>query len=110
MATATVIQWGNLATWIASIGTVSAVVVALVQVYRERKIRSVHESTDRYERRRGQVRLISAWTAPPEPTPDSSTGTLPRTPIYLNNSSTGYPSEPTDHEMLGVRLSQAHKM
>lgn len=87
LVTAAVIQWGNLATWIASLGTVSAVTVALLQVYSERKVRRVQETTDRYEQHRAQARLISAWTGPSEAAPDVTIGTPPRTPIYLNNSS-----------------------
>ena len=87
LVTAAVIEWGDLATWVAALGTVSAVAVALVQVYRERKVRRVRETTDRYERHRAQARLISAWTGPADLAPEALIGTSSRTPIYLNNSS-----------------------
>lgn len=67
------VRWGDVATWVASVGTVAAVVVALVQVYRERLSRLAQEKLDRTkaqedrdERHRAHARLVSAWTGPPE--------------------------------------------
>jgi hypothetical protein len=48
----------------AGVGTVAAVVVALVQVYRERRSRLVQEQHDRDERHHAHARLVSAWTGP----------------------------------------------
>ncbi len=41
------IQWGGVATWVASVGTVAAVVIALTQVYRERQRGLERDRADR---------------------------------------------------------------
>lgn len=55
--TGAVVQWGDVATWFAAVGTVAAVAAALWQVASERKRRIKRE-------RRSQAALISAWRDP----------------------------------------------
>ena len=58
------IQWGDFATWVASVGTVAAVVVALVQVYRERRARLVQEKHDREKAQEDEmsgIALMPGW-------------------------------------------------
>jgi hypothetical protein len=91
------IQWGDVATWVASVGTVLAVVVALIQVARERRARQADEAQDRADRHLAHARLISAWLGPAEAVPaeqrvDYTDTTADwkynyRTPIYIHNSS-----------------------
>jgi hypothetical protein len=112
------LQWGDFATWVASVGTVAAVAVALVQVYRERQSRLELEhhdrekaQEDRDERHHAHARLISAWTGPPEADPHDSGWGVPedaagelkqvynyRTPLYASNTS----SEPIYEVVVGL--------
>ncbi len=106
------IQWGDFATWVAAVGTVSAVVVALVQVARERSARLARESHDRDERRLAHARLISAWTGPAEAVPEverveygevqADAAYNYRTPIYVQNSS----AEPIYEVVVGIVFIQ----
>lgn len=106
------VQWGDVATWVAAVGTVSAVVVALVQVARERSARLTHEAQDRTERHFAHARLISAWTGPAEAIPEAqriehSDAELDRavnyrTPIYVHNSS----AEPVYEVVAGIVFIQ----
>jgi hypothetical protein len=50
------IQWGDVATWVASVGTVAAVSVALWEVLRQRRIENRRD-------RRAHAESISAWIA-----------------------------------------------
>lgn len=108
------------ASWAAAFGTVSAVVVALVQVRRERTARLHQEikdrekaDLDREERHRSHARLISAWTARAEEvpedkrllreTPKGQEWTYDfRTPVFMNNSS----SEPAYEVVVGLVFIQ----
>lgn len=91
------VQWGDVATWVASVGTVLAVVVALIQVARERRARLADEAQSRTERHLAQATLVSAWLGPPEAVPaeqhvnygDANADWMHnyRTPIYIHNSS-----------------------
>ncbi len=111
------IQWGDIATWVASIGTVAAVVVALVQVYRERQSRLVQEQHDREkaqedrdERHHAHARLVAAWTGPPEEhhnegwgVGDDASDELKsvynwQTPMYISNTS----AEPIYEVVVGL--------
>lgn len=106
------VEWGDVATWVASVGTVLAVVVALVQVARERKSRLTHEAQDRTDRHLAHARLISAWTGPAELVPapqrvaygdaDSDAAFNYRTPIYVHNSS----AEPIYEVVAGIVFIQ----
>jgi hypothetical protein len=106
------IQWGDLATWVAAVGTVSAVIVALLQVARERRARLSRESGDRTDRHLAHARLISAWAGTAEPLPaterfeygdaDSDQAFNYRTPIYIQNSS----AEPIYEVVAGIVFIQ----
>lgn len=113
------VQWGDVATWVASVGTVSAVGVALWQVFRERSARRAQEdrdrdqaAQDRTDRHLAHARLISAWTGPAEAVPekqhvgygDAATNDREnyRTPIYVHNSS----SEPIYEVVVGIVFIQ----
>jgi hypothetical protein len=95
------VNLGDVPTWIASIGTVGALIAALIQINTERKRRHSDEVKDRHERRISQARLIAAFLGSEETRgrPDDGTHISPRvrtlsekepdrTPIYLLNSST----------------------
>jgi hypothetical protein len=55
------IHFGDLPTWLASIGTVGALAAALYQIGSERRRRIAQEAHDRLERHQAQARLVSAW-------------------------------------------------
>ncbi len=86
-----------MATWVAAIGTISAVVVALLQVARERKLRLDRERSERSEKHRAHAELIAAWVGPPQAVPHntetpsyhttSNSDADYRTPIYIHNGS-----------------------
>ncbi len=81
---------GNVPTWLAAIGTVGALWVALLQIRTERSRRIARDATDLEEHHRSQARLVAAWVGPPEPHlggPGSVYGPSGRTPIYLFNGS-----------------------
>jgi hypothetical protein len=105
------LQWGDVATWVASIGTVSAVIVALVQVARERNARLAREVQDRADRHICHASLISAWLGPAQAVPESRRVNCGveldaayncRTPIYVHNSS----AEPIYEVVTGVVFIQ----
>jgi hypothetical protein len=106
------IQWGDIATWVAAVGTVSAVGIALWQVARERGARVARDTQDRMDRHLAQARLISAWLGPAEPVPDVDrieTDDVEddrsfnfRTPIYVQNSS----AEPIYEVVAGIVFIQ----
>lgn len=58
---------GDLPTWLASVGTVGTLAVALRQVATERKRRIAQETKDRDESRREQARRIASWPGLAEP-------------------------------------------
>jgi hypothetical protein len=60
------LNYGDVPAWIASIGTVAAFSVALIQIRTERNLRQQAENQDRKERHRAQARLISAMPGPTE--------------------------------------------
>lgn len=60
------IQFGDIPTWLASLGTVGALVAALYQISNERQRRLTQESHDRQERHQAQARLVSAWVGKSE--------------------------------------------
>jgi len=60
------LNYGDVPSWIASIGTVAAFGVALIQINTERHRRHLAEDRDREERHRAQARLISAMPGPTE--------------------------------------------
>ena len=58
------IQYGDLATWVAAVGTVGALGTALWQIRTERNRRLAQEVHDRQERREEQARRIACWPGP----------------------------------------------
>jgi hypothetical protein len=114
------IQWGDVATWVASVGTVAAVGVALWQVFRERSARQAREAQDRVQAARDRTdrhlahaRLVSAWTAPAEVVPgaqhveygddvSADAAFNYRTPVYIHNSS----AEPVYEVVAGLVFIQ----
>ena len=106
------VQWGDVATWVASVGTVMAVVVALVQVARERRARLKQEVRDRAERHVAHASLISGWLGPAEAVPETQRVNYGdaemdaeynyRTPIYIHNSS----AEPVYEVVTGIVFIQ----
>ncbi len=81
---------GDAPTWLAAVGTVGALWVALIQIRTERSRRIARDAADRQERHRSQACLVAAWVGPPEPDPSgrgSGDGPSGRTPIYLLNGS-----------------------
>ena len=105
-------KWGDVATWVASLGTVLAVGVALLQVARERRARLTQEGRDRTDRHLAHARLISAWTGPAEAVPEAQRVEYNdaaadaafnyRTPIYVHNSS----AEPIYEVVAGIVFIQ----
>jgi len=63
------ISWGDAPTWIASVGTVGALIAAFIQIGTERSRRHAREPEDRAEARLAQARLVSAVVGPTEPAP-----------------------------------------
>jgi len=97
MSVAGQVQWGDIATWVASLGTVGALAAALWQIGSERRRRHSDEH-------RAQARLISVWVGerkPPESyadDPDASWYPKGRTTIYVANNS----SEPVYFPVVGI--------
>ena len=86
------VQWGDVATRVASLGTVAAVAVALFQVYRERQARLLREAADRKDRHQAQARLVSAWVGYAVENPNETDEQRHwyrgwQTPVFLRNSS-----------------------
>jgi hypothetical protein len=79
------LAWGDVATWVAAVGTVGTLGAALGQIEIERRRRARQEQEDRRERHRSQARLIAGWAGPGEPEYGGSG--LGATPIYMLNSS-----------------------
>ena len=71
---------GDLATWVAAIGTVGALFLALYQIDSGRKRRIAAEGTSPDERHQEHARLVSAWVGAGEKEAD-------RTPLFLANGS-----------------------
>ena len=95
------LNYGDVPAGIASIGTVAAFSVALIQIRTERNLRQQTEDQDRKERHRAQARLISAMPGPTEPEEglDPLAG---RSAIDCINAS----SEPAYNVVLGIVFIQ----
>lgn len=101
-------NFGDVPTWVAAVGTVGALVAALIQINTERNRRHAQEANDRAERRIAQARLVAAFLGPeetrgrPEPAstdrPSGTSGNGGRTPIYVVNGST----EPVYEPVIGL--------
>lgn len=81
------ISLGDVPTWVASVGTVGALIAALVQINTERNRRHANEERERYERHRSQAQLISAIMGPEEKPPSQEE--LPFTPLKYTHGRTG---------------------
>lgn len=77
------INFGDVPTWVAAIGTVGTLIFALAQIRSERDRRIKQEKADREERKKAQARLISGWVGEF----DHSYGERGRTAIMLSNGS-----------------------
>ncbi|MBM7367651.1 hypothetical protein [Gordonia hydrophobica] len=55
------LELGDWATWVGSIGTIGAFVVAFWQIHRERSARKTKEKLETWMRRREHVDRVSAW-------------------------------------------------
>ena len=95
------LNYGDVPASIASIGTVAAFSVALIQIRTERNLRQQTEDQDRKERHRAQARLISAMPGPTEPEEglDPLAG---RSAVDCINAS----SEPAYNVVLGIVFIQ----
>jgi hypothetical protein len=95
------LNYGDVPTWVASVGTVAAFGVALFQINTERTRRHETEQQDRYERHRAHATLISAMPGPTEPGSgdDQLSG---RTGIDCMNAS----AEPVYNVVVGIVFTQ----
>lgn len=101
-------NFGDVPTWVAAIGTVGALVAALIQINTERNRRHAQEANDRAERRLAQARLVAAFLGSEEtrgrPDPGDvglsrrRSGDGGRTPIYVVNGS----AEPVYEPVVGL--------
>src|SRR6266851_5411417 len=97
---------GDLPTWVAAIGTVGALVAALIQINTERKRRHATEASERVERRHAQARLVAAFLGKEEtrgrpgakPADHPNPSEEDRTPIYVVNGS----DEPVYEPIVGI--------
>src|SRR6266516_4260110 len=97
------IHFGDFPTWVASIGTVGALVAALYQINSERNRRITQESRDRAERHRAQARLVSAWIGKTRDDP-ASDGSSRQISLELINGS----PEPIYGLVAGTVFIQGH--
>jgi hypothetical protein len=91
---------GDVPTWVAAIGTVGALIAALVQIGAERRHRHESEAAAAEERRLSQARLVSAILGPEEGEPHSAY--KGRTAVYLINGS----DEPVYKIVVGIVFIQ----
>jgi len=91
---------GDLATWVAAIGTVGALFLALLQIGIERGERLRREGQERQRRHQAQARLIAAAMGPEEPPADQQQ--LGRTGIDMFNGS----DEPVYRLVVGMVFIQ----
>lgn len=95
------LNYGDVPAWIASVGTVAAISVALFQIRTERKLRQKAERADRIERHKAQARLISAMPGPTEPE-EGQDPLAGRSAVDCINAS----SEPIYNVVLGIVFIQ----
>jgi hypothetical protein len=101
------VNFGDVPTWVAAVGTVGALVAALIQINTERNRRHAEEANDRAERRLAQARLVAAFLGSEEtrgrPDPGDAERSRRRfgdgrTPIYVVNGS----AEPVYEPVIGL--------
>ena len=95
------LNYGDVPAWIASVGTVAAISVALFQIRTERKLRQKAEHEDKIERHKAQARLISAMPGPTEPE-EGQDPLAGRSAVDCINAS----SEPIYNVVLGIVFIQ----
>jgi hypothetical protein len=81
------IQFGDIPTWVAAIGTVGALGAAMWQISNERRRRIAQETQDRTERHQSQARLVAAWIGEIESATEDSDYDNGRTAVELLNGS-----------------------
>jgi hypothetical protein len=82
------VNFGDVPTWVAAVGTVGTLAAALGQISDERKRRIAADEQLRVERHLAQARLIAAYMGEIEkPSEDSSPADEGRTAVYLANNS-----------------------
>jgi hypothetical protein len=100
------VNFGDVPTWVAAIGTVGTLTAALIQINTERKHRHAQEARDRAERHVAQARLVAAFLGSEEtrgrPAPEDPHGPTHqsngRTTIYVVNGS----EEPVYEPVIGL--------
>jgi hypothetical protein len=84
------VQYGDLPTWVAAIGTAGALAVAFLQIRTERRARKAREAEERRHTRRRQAVRISSWIASSDDMAQvgwQDSSSLPRYgAVLLNNS------------------------
>lgn len=84
------VNWGDVPTWVAGVGTVGTLAAALWQIRTERTRRLVADRQLRIERHLEQARLLAAYMGEeekPEKEPDTLADDQGRTAFYLVNNS-----------------------
>jgi hypothetical protein len=95
------LNFGDVPTWVAAVGTVAAFGAALFQISTERRYRHEAEQRDRYDRHRAQACLISAVPGPTE-SGEGDPSIAGRSAIDCINAS----SEPTYNVVVGIVFIQ----
>ncbi len=99
------IQWGDVPTWVAAVGTVGTLASALWQIQTERKRRIASDELLRSEQHVRQARLVAAYLGE-EQRPESETQIAGheggRTEVFLVNNS----SEPVYSVVVGIVFVQ----
>jgi len=98
------LRWGDLPTWIASVGTVGALGAALFQINTERQRRHAAEAARKADEHQAQARLMSAVMGPQveDPVNPDHPEYSGRTGIDIINAS----SEPVYNVVVGVTFVQ----
>lgn len=96
------VNWGDVPTWVAAIGTVGTLTAALLQINTERRRRLQQEKEDRVERHRAQARLVAAILGREEPAQLEGSGIERRTAVDLVNGS----DEPAYRLVVGIVFLQ----
>lgn len=84
------INWGDVPTWVAHVGTVGTLTSALWQIRIERQRRLIADEQLRAERRVEQARLVAAYLGEeeqPEAQPETPAQDEGRTEVFLVNNS-----------------------
>jgi hypothetical protein len=82
------VNWGDVPTWVAGVGTVGTLAAALWQIGTERGRRLAADEQLRTERHLEQARLVAAYMGEQEPDHDEpASDTSGRTAFYIANNS-----------------------